>query len=73
MNWLSPLFEPLPIIQNRGWAAQSPLFALAHLKLSRAYAMQNDSENSKKYADQFALFWKNADNDLPVIKEKSPS
>ena len=56
------------IIQNRGWATQSPLFALAHRDLSLAYSAQNNSENAKKYAEQFAALWKNADSDLPVLK-----
>lgn len=57
------------IIQNRGWAVQSPLFALAHREISAAYSIQNDQENSKKYADQFAALWKNADNDLSIFKQ----
>lgn len=58
------------IIQNRGWATQSPLFALAHLQLSKVYQAQNDTENAKKYSDLFGELWKNADQDLPVLKER---
>lgn len=59
------------IIQNRGWATQSPLFALAHRELSRVYTAQNDTENAKKYLEQFLSLWKNADADLPVLKKTS--
>lgn len=58
------------IIQNRGWATQSPLFALAHLQLSKIYQAQNDTENAKKYSEKFTELWKNADKDLPVLKNK---
>lgn len=58
------------VLQNRGWATQSPLFALAHLELSNAYSMQNDSENTSKYLAEFKSLWKNADPDLPVLKAK---
>jgi tetratricopeptide (TPR) repeat protein len=58
------------IVQNRGWSTHSPLFALAHRQLSEAYAMQNNAENTKKYSDKFAELWKNADADLPILKDK---
>lgn len=58
------------IIQNRGWATQSPLFALAHLEVSRAYVAKNDKETAKKYSEQFSVLWKDADKDLPILSNK---
>jgi hypothetical protein len=46
-----------------------PLGALAHRKLGRAYAMAGDTAKAKSaYQDFFAL-WKNADPDIPILKE----
>jgi eukaryotic-like serine/threonine-protein kinase len=50
-------------------AASDPLMSFAHLGLARAYALQGDSAKSRTaYQDFFAL-WKDADADLPVLKE----
>jgi eukaryotic-like serine/threonine-protein kinase len=57
------------IIENRGWAVQSPLYALAHLEIAKAYEQQKDAEKAKKFRDEFNQMWKNADADLPVLKE----
>lgn len=56
------------ILENRGWAVESPLYSLARLELSRALELQNDAANSKKQLSQFSALWKNADKDLPVLK-----
>ena len=43
--------------------------ALAHLQLGRAYALQADSAKARAaYQDFFAL-WKDADPDVPILKE----
>jgi tetratricopeptide (TPR) repeat protein len=45
------------------------LGSLAHLQLARAYAMQGDTAKAKAaYQDFFAL-WKDADPDIPLLKE----
>ena len=45
------------------------LVSLAHLRLARAYALQGDKAKSRMaYQDFFAL-WKDADQDIPVLKE----
>ena len=45
------------------------LVSLAHLGLGRAYAMQNDQARARiDYQDFFAI-WKNADPDVPVLKQ----
>jgi serine/threonine protein kinase/tetratricopeptide (TPR) repeat protein len=46
-----------------------PLGALARLQLGRAYALSGDAAKSKTaYQDFFAL-WKDADPDIPILKE----
>jgi len=50
-------------------AAADPLMSLSHLQLARAYALSGDSAKSRAaYQDFFAL-WKDADPDVPVLKE----
>lgn len=56
------------IIQNRSWAAHSPLFALAHRQLSEVYKMQGNVEKARNFAEQFTALWKTADVDLQVLK-----
>ena len=43
--------------------------SLSHLGLGRAYALQHDFQKSRTaYQDFFAL-WKDADPDLPILKQ----
>jgi eukaryotic-like serine/threonine-protein kinase len=43
--------------------------ALAHLGLARAYALVGDSAKSKTAYLDFLAIWKNADSDVPLLKE----
>ena len=46
-----------------------PIGALAPLGLARAYALSGDTTKSKTaYQDFFAL-WKDADPDIPILKQ----
>ena len=57
------------ILDHRGIAPISPLYFLAHLGLGRAYALQGDTAKAKlAYQDFFAL-WKDADPDVPILKQ----
>jgi eukaryotic-like serine/threonine-protein kinase len=57
------------ILDHAGLVGNEPLAALAHLGLGRAYALAGDSTKSKTaYQDFFAL-WKDADPDIPILKE----
>ena len=43
--------------------------SLAHLGLGRAFALSGDSSKSRSaYQDFFAL-WKDADSDIPILKD----
>jgi len=60
-------FEKMIALHN--FAPADPLMSFAHLGLGRAYALQGDTQKSRTaYQDFFAL-WKDADADLPVLKE----
>jgi eukaryotic-like serine/threonine-protein kinase len=60
-------FETL--ITHRGWPDWERYAPLAQLGLARAYARQRDTEDSRKaYEDLFAT-WKNADPDIPVLRQ----
>jgi tetratricopeptide (TPR) repeat protein len=57
------------ILGHRGAAGWSIEYPLAVLNLARAYAMQADSSKSRTaYQDFFAL-WKDADPDIPILKQ----
>ena len=57
------------ILDHPGAVANEPIGALAHLGLGRAYALARDSAKAKTaYQDFFAL-WKNADPDIPILRQ----
>ncbi len=57
------------LIDHPGMVLNFPLGALARLGLARAYALQRDAAKARAaYLDFFAL-WRNADPDIPVLKE----
>lgn len=47
----------------------SPLGALAHLGLGRAYALQGDSAKARGAYQDFLALWKDADPDIPILKQ----
>jgi tetratricopeptide (TPR) repeat protein len=57
------------IIEHRGWDVLSQFWPLAHLGLGRAAALQGDGVKSRRAYEDFFLLWKDADSDLPVLKE----
>jgi serine/threonine protein kinase/predicted Zn-dependent protease len=55
------------ILANRGLAPFAPEYALAHLCLAQAFALQGDIAKARAaYQDFFAL-WKDADPDIPIL------
>ena len=57
------------LIDHRGVVLNFPMGALARLGLARAYAISKDGAKSRTaYQDFFAL-WRDADPDIPVLKE----
>ena len=57
------------ILERRGTVVNSPIGALAHLQLGRAYAMQGDTAKAKATYQDFLTLWKGADPDIPILKQ----
>jgi DNA-binding winged helix-turn-helix (wHTH) protein/predicted Zn-dependent protease len=57
------------ILDHRGVVQSDPIGALAHLQLGRAYALTGDKERARAGHDDFLALWKDADPDVPVLKE----
>jgi predicted Zn-dependent protease len=57
------------ILDHRGIVLNEPIGALAHLGLARAYAMTGDTVKSKSAYQDFLTLWKDADPDIPILKE----
>lgn len=56
-------------LDHPGCLMNFPFGALAHLKLGRAYAMRGDAAKAKAAYQDFLKLWKNADPDIPVLKQ----
>jgi hypothetical protein len=57
------------ILDHRGLLWNCATGALAHLGLARAHVLQGDNTKARAaYQDFFAL-WKDADPDIPILKE----
>jgi eukaryotic-like serine/threonine-protein kinase len=57
------------ILDHRGLVLNEPIGALAHLQLGRAYAMQGDNAKSRAAYQDFLTLWKDADPDLPILRQ----
>jgi serine/threonine protein kinase/Tfp pilus assembly protein PilF len=56
-------------LDHRGLVVNYPLASLAHLGLARAYALAGDSAKAKTAYRDFLSLWKDADPDIPMLKE----
>jgi Flp pilus assembly protein TadD/predicted Ser/Thr protein kinase len=57
------------IIDHPGVLQNSPLLPLAKLGLARAYALSDDKDKSRTAYQDFLGLWRNADPDIPILKE----
>jgi eukaryotic-like serine/threonine-protein kinase len=57
------------ILHHRGSVICDPMGALAHLQLGRAYALSGDKSNAKSAYQDFLTLWKDADRDIPILKQ----
>jgi eukaryotic-like serine/threonine-protein kinase len=59
------------ILGHRGIVICDPVGALAHLQLGRAYALSGDKTKTKSAYQDFLALWKEADPDIPILKQAS--
>jgi tetratricopeptide (TPR) repeat protein len=57
------------ILDHRGIVISDPIGALAHLQLGRAYALAGDKTKAKSAYQDFLRLWKNADPDIPILRQ----
>jgi serine/threonine protein kinase/Flp pilus assembly protein TadD len=57
------------VLNLRGAYIGDPLMGLAQLYLARAYAQQNDAPKARAAYQDFLALWKDADTDIPILKE----
>jgi serine/threonine protein kinase/tetratricopeptide (TPR) repeat protein len=56
-------------IDHRGLVVTFPWGALARLGMARAYALQGDTAKARTAYRDFLTLWKDADPDIPILKE----
>jgi tetratricopeptide (TPR) repeat protein len=57
------------VINNPGWPSWELFEPLSQLGLAQAYAKQSDFKNSRKAYDDFFATWKDADPNIPILKQ----
>jgi len=57
------------ILDHRGIVGADPIGALAHLQLGRTFALAGDLAKSKTAYQDFLSLWKDADPDVPVLRQ----
>lgn len=57
------------ILKYRGLVLADPVGALAHLQLGRAFRLSGDSVTSKAAYEELFRLWKDADPDVPLLKQ----
>jgi tetratricopeptide (TPR) repeat protein len=57
------------VLNHRGVVLADPIGALAHLQLGRAYVVSGDMIKAKSAYQDFLALWKNADPDIPVLRQ----
>jgi len=57
------------ISDHRGVVQNFVIGALARLQIGRAYAMQGDTSRAKAAYQDFLTLWKDADPDVPILKQ----
>ena len=57
------------VLDHRGIVYADPIGALAHLQPGRAYVVSDDVAKAKSTYQDFFTLWKDADADIPVLKQ----
>jgi tetratricopeptide (TPR) repeat protein len=57
------------ILDHRGMAGADPIGVLAHLQLGRAFVLSGDTIKAKAAYQDFLMLWKDADSDIPILRQ----
>ena len=57
------------ILDHPGLVVNEPIGALSHLGMARASAQQGDSAKARSKYQDFLTLWKDADPDIPILKQ----
>jgi DNA-binding winged helix-turn-helix (wHTH) protein len=57
------------ILDHRGIVVSDPIGALARLQLGRAFVLSGDRTRAKTAYRDFLILWKDADPDIPVLRQ----
>jgi predicted Zn-dependent protease len=57
------------ILKNKGLDPVSCYYPLAHVGLAQAYRLQGDKVASRREYEEFFALWKDADRDIPILRE----
>jgi hypothetical protein len=68
-NGIAAAAEFQKLLDHRGIILNVVTGALAHLQLGRAYTMAGDTAKAKTAYQSFLKQWKDADPDIPILKE----
>jgi eukaryotic-like serine/threonine-protein kinase len=68
-NGLAAAAEFQKILDHRGVVPNTPIGALAHLGLARAYALQGNTAGARAAYQDFLSLWRDADPDIPILKQ----
>jgi serine/threonine protein kinase/tetratricopeptide (TPR) repeat protein len=68
-QWADAEHQFQRILALQTYAPADPLLSLAHLELGRSYAAAGDAAKSKAEYQNFLALWKDADPELPILKQ----
>lgn len=57
------------LLDHREIVLNEPIGVLAHLQLARAYVLQGDAAKARAAYQDFLTLWKDADPDIPILKQ----
>jgi eukaryotic-like serine/threonine-protein kinase len=57
------------ILDHPGLVRNAPIGALVHCELARAYASNDNTSKSKAAYEDFFALWKDADSDVPILRQ----
>ena len=57
------------ILDHRGIVVSDPIGALARLQLGKAYTLAGDKTKARSAYQDFLTLWKDADPDIPILKQ----